>query len=40
LDVLDLKAIAAESKAFKVPFMVDNTVASYLLNPIEHGATL
>jgi O-acetylhomoserine (thiol)-lyase len=41
LDVLDLKAIAAESKAFKVPFMVDNTVASpYLLNPIEHGKTL
>jgi O-acetylhomoserine (thiol)-lyase len=41
LDVLDLKAIAAESKAFKVPFMVDNTVASpYLLNPIEHGANI
>jgi O-acetylhomoserine (thiol)-lyase len=36
LDVLDLKAIAAESKAFKVPFMVDNTVASpYLLNPLS-----
>jgi O-acetylhomoserine (thiol)-lyase len=41
LDVLDLKAIAAESKALKVPFMVDNTVASpYLLNPIEHGANI
>ncbi|MFQ3174080.1 MAG: O-acetylhomoserine (thiol)-lyase, partial [Flavobacterium sp.] len=41
LDVLDLKAIAAESKAFKVPFIVDNTVASpYLLNPIEHGANI
>jgi O-acetylhomoserine (thiol)-lyase len=41
LDVLDLKAIAAESKAFKVPFMVDNTVASpYLLNPIEQGANI
>jgi O-acetylhomoserine (thiol)-lyase len=41
LDVLDLKAIAAESKAFKVPFMVDNTVASpYLLNPIEYGANI
>lgn len=41
LDVLDLKGIAAESKAFKVPFMVDNTVASpYLLNPIEHGANI
>jgi O-acetylhomoserine (thiol)-lyase len=41
LDVLDLEAIAAEAKAFKVPFMVDNTVASpYLLNPIEHGANI
>lgn len=41
LDVLDLKAIAAEAKAYKVPFIVDNTVASpYLLNPIEHGADI
>ena len=41
LDVLDLKAISAEAKAFKVPFIVDNTVASpYLLNPIEHGANI
>ncbi len=41
LDVLDLKAISAEAKAFKVPFIVDNTVATpYLLNPIEHGANI
>jgi len=41
LDVLDLKAISAEAKAFKVPFIVDNTVPSpYLLNPIEHGADI
>jgi O-acetylhomoserine (thiol)-lyase len=41
LDVLDIKAIAAEAKAFKVPFIVDNTVATpYLLNPIEHGANI
>jgi O-acetylhomoserine (thiol)-lyase len=41
LDVLDLKAIAAQAKAAKVPFIVDNTVASpALLNPIEHGANL
>lgn len=41
LDVLDLKAIAAEAKAFKVPFIVDNTVATpYLLNPIAHGANI
>lgn len=41
LDVLDLKAIAAEAQAAQVPFIVDNTVASpALLNPIEHGANL
>lgn len=41
LDVLDLKAIADEAKAFKVPFIVDNTVATpYLLNPIAHGANI
>lgn len=41
LDVLDLKAIANQAKAFKVPFIVDNTVPSpYLLNPIEHGADI
>ena len=28
LDVLDLKAISKEAKAAKVPFIVDNTVAS------------
>ena len=41
LDVLDLKAISKEAKDFKVPFIVDNTVATpYLLNPIEHGADI
>ncbi|WP_372769925.1 O-acetylhomoserine aminocarboxypropyltransferase/cysteine synthase family protein, partial [Lutibacter sp.] len=41
LDILDLKAISAEAKAFKVPFIVDNTVATpYLLNPITHGANI
>tara|TARA_R110002124_G_scaffold33268_2_gene110676 strand:- start:326 stop:1600 length:1275 start_codon:yes stop_codon:yes gene_type:complete len=41
LDVLDLKAIAAVAKALKVPFVVDNTVASpALLNPIAHGANI
>lgn len=41
LDVLDLKAISDEAKAFKVPFIVDNTVPSpYLLNPIEFGANI
>lgn len=41
LDVLDLEAIAREAKAFKVPFIVDNTVPSpYLLNPIQFGADI
>ncbi|APG60287.1 O-acetylhomoserine aminocarboxypropyltransferase/cysteine synthase family protein [Christiangramia salexigens] len=41
LDVLDLKGISKEAKAFKVPFIVDNTVATpYLLKPIEHGADI
>lgn len=41
LDVLDLKAIAKEAKSYKVPLIVDNTVATpALLNPIEHGANI
>ena len=41
LDVLDLKAISAEAKASKGPFIVDITVASpYLLNPIQFGADI
>ena len=41
LDVLDLKAISEEAKAYKVPLIVDNTVASpSLLKPIEFGADI
>ncbi len=41
LDILDLKGISEQAKAAKVPFVVDNTVASpALLNPIEHGANI
>jgi O-acetylhomoserine (thiol)-lyase len=41
LDVLDIKAISNKAKAFKVPLIVDNTVATpYLLNPIEYGANI
>ena len=41
LDVLDLQAISAEAKAAKIPFIVDNTVATpYLLKPIEYGANI
>jgi O-acetylhomoserine (thiol)-lyase len=36
-----LKAISSEAKSLKVPFIVDNTVASpYLLNPIQYGADI
>lgn len=41
LDVLDLKAISKFAKEHKVPFFVDNTVATpALLNPIEYGADI
>jgi O-acetylhomoserine (thiol)-lyase len=41
LDVLDLDAISKIAKAHKVPFIVDNTVATpYLLNPIKYGADI
>ncbi len=41
LDVLDLEAISKEAKAAKVPFIVDNTVATpVLLNPIKYGADI
>jgi len=41
LDVLDIEAISKEAKAYKVPLIVDNTVATpYLLNPIAHGANI
>ena len=41
LDVLDLEAISKQAKAAKVPFIVDNTVATpALLNPIKHGADI
>ncbi|WP_109851570.1 O-acetylhomoserine aminocarboxypropyltransferase/cysteine synthase family protein [Aquimarina sp. AU58] len=41
LDVLDLKAISSEAKTYKVPLIVDNTVATpALLNPIEYGANI
>ncbi len=41
LDVLDIQAISKEAKAYKVPLIVDNTVATpYLLNPIDYGANI
>lgn len=41
LDVLDLEGITEVSKAAKVPFIVDNTVATpSLLNPLKHGANI
>ena len=41
LDVLDLKTISEVAKKHKIPFMVDNTVATpALLKPIEHGVNI
>lgn len=41
LDVIDLEAIAKIAQEYKIPFIVDNTVATpYLLNPIKYGANV
>jgi len=41
LDVIDLQAISEHAKQAKVPFIVDNTVATpCLLNPIKYGANI
>ena len=41
LDVLDIKKISQVAKSFKIPLLVDNTVATpALLNPIEYGADI
>ena len=41
LDVIDLKGISKHANDAKVPFIVDNTIATpALLNPIEHGANI
>ena len=41
LDVVDLEGISKHAKEARVPFIVDNTIASpALLNPIEHGANI
>ena len=41
LDVIDLKGISDHAKAAKVPFIVDNTIATpALLNPIKYGANI
>ncbi len=41
LDVIDLKAISKVARDEKIPFIVDNTVATpALLNPIEHSANI
>jgi len=39
--IVDLKAIAAIAKKHRIPFVVDNTMASpYLIRPFEHGADI
>ncbi|MDH5412727.1 MAG: O-acetylhomoserine aminocarboxypropyltransferase/cysteine synthase [Flavobacteriaceae bacterium] len=41
LDVLDIEEISKHAKAYKVPLIVDNTVATpALLNPIKYGANI
>src|SRR3954454_13847392 len=39
--IVDLDAIAAIAKRHRIPFIVDNTMASpYLMRPFEHGADI
>lgn len=39
--IVDLKAIATIAKKHRIPFIVDNTMASpYLIRPFEHGADI
>ncbi|MEE3035006.1 MAG: O-acetylhomoserine aminocarboxypropyltransferase/cysteine synthase family protein [Bacteroidota bacterium] len=41
LDVIDLEGISNHAKKAKVPFIVDNTIATpALLNPIKYGANI
>ncbi len=41
LDVIDLEGISLQAKVAKVPFIVDNTIATpALLNPIKYGANI
>jgi O-acetylhomoserine (thiol)-lyase len=40
LDILDLKKISEVSQHLHLPFIVDNTLAPYLLSPIKHGANI
>ncbi|WP_461534108.1 O-acetylhomoserine aminocarboxypropyltransferase/cysteine synthase family protein [Sinomicrobium sp.] len=41
LDIIDIEAVSKQAKDFKIPLIVDNTVASpALINPIAHGANI
>ena len=41
VDVLDIAAVAEIAQRHKIPFVIDNTLAtSYLTRPIEHGANV
>lgn len=41
LDIPDLEAIAKHAEAYKVPLIVDNTIATpYLLKPFDYGANI
>src|SRR5690606_40259628 len=41
LDIIDIESVAKIAQEYKIPIIVDNTVASpYLLRPIEYGANI
>ena len=40
LDVADLEGIAAVTRAYGIPFVLDNTVSPYLLKPFDFGVDI
>lgn len=40
LDIVDIKKISAIARELKLPLIVDNTIAPFLLKPIEYGANI
>ena len=40
LNITDIKALAKIAHDNKIPLIIDNTVAPYLIRPIEHGADI
>ena len=40
LDILDVESISKIAKKAKLPLVVDNTVATHVIKPIDYGADI